>query len=286
MGERPRIRRCHPAPRRWTQEGFSALDRAFLTELFYGVLRWQRRLDAVIARLRKEETDARTRQVLRLGVYQLWHTRIPQHAAVHETVEIAGRAKPVVNAVLRRFLREEKTLRQELESASPGVRSSHPELLVQRWTRQFGAADAERLCSWNNEPAEIFVRVNELKVSPGELLRSRHRRRSRWPRTRSCFACAAAALLDRVGMLLRAGPEHSPGLRPAGAATRRDGAGCLRRPRRKDDLPRATDAEQRAHPGHGCRRKTPRAAAGKRRAAGGGDRRGAAGGLAGNARGR
>jgi 16S rRNA (cytosine967-C5)-methyltransferase len=45
-------------------------------------------------------------------------------------------------------------------------------VLVQRWTRQFGPADTERLCQWNNSPADILVRVNELKVSVGELMRA------------------------------------------------------------------------------------------------------------------
>ena len=99
-------------------------------------------------------------------------TRIPQHAAVNETVNTAGRGRPLVNAVLRRYLREEKQLRESLEGAPLGVRLSHPEVLVERWTRQFGESNTARLCEWNNDPADILVRVNELKVSVGELMRA------------------------------------------------------------------------------------------------------------------
>ena len=53
-----------------------------------------------------------------------------------------------------------------------GVRLSHPEVLVDRWTRQFGESDTAALCEWNNHPADILVRVNELKVSMGELMRA------------------------------------------------------------------------------------------------------------------
>ncbi len=151
---------------------FSTLDRALFMEIFYGVIRFRRTLDFLISKLREEESDARTRQALRMGLYQLLQTRIPQHAAVNETVNTAGRSRAVVNAVLRRYLREEKQLRETLEGASVGVRLSHPEVLVSRWTRQFGESDTAALCEWNNHPADILVRVNELKVSIGELMRA------------------------------------------------------------------------------------------------------------------
>lgn len=151
---------------------FSPMDRGLLMEIFYGVIRFRRTLDFLIGKLREEESDIRTRQALRIGIYQLLQTRIPEHAAVNETVDISGRSRAVVNAVLRRYLREEKTLRAHLESASLGVRLSHPEVLVRRWTRQFGEADATALCEWNNHPADILVRVNELKVTVGELMKA------------------------------------------------------------------------------------------------------------------
>jgi 16S rRNA (cytosine967-C5)-methyltransferase len=150
----------------------STLDRSLFMEIFYGVIRFQRTLDFLIGKLREEELDTRTRQALRVGLYQLLRTRIPQHAAVNETVNTAGRARTVVNAVLRRYLREEKELLKTLERAPVGVRLSHPEVLVSRWTGQFGESDTARLCEWNNAPADILIRVNELKVSAGELMRA------------------------------------------------------------------------------------------------------------------
>jgi len=150
----------------------STLDRTLFMELFYGIIRFRRTLDYLIAQLREEEADARTRQAMRLGLYQLLRTRIPPHAAVNETVNVAGRGRGVVNAVLRRYLREEKQLNESLETAPVGVRLSHPEVLVERWTRHFGENDTATLCEWNNQPADILVRVNELKVSLGELMRA------------------------------------------------------------------------------------------------------------------
>ncbi len=158
---------------RTTRENqFTTLDRTLFMEIFYGVIRFRRALDFLIGRLRNEQPDARTLQALRMGLYQLLRTRIPRHAAVNETVEAAGRGRSVVNAVLRRFLREERELVESLEKAPVGVRLSHPEMLVTRWTGQFGESDTARLCEWNNHPADILVRVNELKVSVGELMRA------------------------------------------------------------------------------------------------------------------
>jgi 16S rRNA (cytosine967-C5)-methyltransferase len=155
-----------------TAARFSTLDRALFTEIFYGVIRYKRLLDFLTAQLRKGEIDDTTRQVLRLGLYQIFRTRIPHHAVVNETVELAGRARKLVNAVLRRCIREEAALRRTLESAPLGVRFSHPEMLVERWRQDFGEENTHRLCEWNNAPAEVFIRANLLKVTRDELLRT------------------------------------------------------------------------------------------------------------------
>ena len=152
------------------QTDFSTPDRALFLEVFYGVIRFRRTLDFLIEKLRDEALDSRTLQALRMGLYQLLRTRIPPHAAVNETVNAAGRSRSLVNAVLRRYLREEKQLLETLDRAPVGVRLSHPEVLVTRWTHQFGETDTAALCEWNNHPADILVRVNELKVTAGELM--------------------------------------------------------------------------------------------------------------------
>ena len=73
--------------------GLSAADRGLCHELVFGVVRWQATLDWLIA----QKTQGRTQKpglqdLLRLGLYQIfWLDRIPDHAAVHETVELAKR---------------------------------------------------------------------------------------------------------------------------------------------------------------------------------------------------
>src|SRR5678815_3602748 len=64
-------------------------DRAFALELFYGVLRNLTLLDFWIACLRSSRIETNVRDILRLGLYQVFLLKTPEHAAVHETVAIA-----------------------------------------------------------------------------------------------------------------------------------------------------------------------------------------------------
>jgi 16S rRNA (cytosine967-C5)-methyltransferase len=97
-------------PRLLTERHLASRDAAFATELAYGALRWQGVLDEVVARGARRpvaELDPPVRAVLRLGAYQLLHMRVPAHAAVHATVQVARqvcgeRVVGLVNAVLRR----------------------------------------------------------------------------------------------------------------------------------------------------------------------------------------
>jgi 16S rRNA (cytosine967-C5)-methyltransferase len=90
--------------------GLSERDAALASELAYGTIRKKLPLDYALApRLERplETAPKEARALLRLGAYQLLFTRIPEHAAVSETVELAGpRHRGFVNAVLRRLARE------------------------------------------------------------------------------------------------------------------------------------------------------------------------------------
>lgn len=178
---------CLSALRRWREsrefaddilhraleaEPLSALNRGFFMDAFYGVLRNLSSLDFFISHLRDGPVEPPVRDLLRLGLYQIFHMRVPDHAAVNEAVDLAGQARGLVNAVLRRAIREREDLLRRLEKESIATRFSHPQELVRRWEKNFGSDSARALCEWNNKPAEIFLRANELKVTRGELLRS------------------------------------------------------------------------------------------------------------------
>lgn len=106
--------------------------------------------------------DHHTRWILRIGLVQLLMLELPPHAAVNETVKLAGKARSLVNAVLRRADRERETLLHQRESLPLATRTSHPDFLIQRWTEAFGEGGAVRLCEWNQTPAPAFIRVNLL----------------------------------------------------------------------------------------------------------------------------
>jgi len=158
----------------------SPADRRLCQELVYGVIRWQATLDWLIARKTREITKNPTLQnLLRLGLYQIfWLDRIPDHAAVHETVELAKRLghssrTGFVNALLRGYLREfhaTKALLEELKTSQPHLGFSHPEWLVTRWRTRWDSQRAAQLMEWNNTPPKTFARVNTLKIDAGKLL--------------------------------------------------------------------------------------------------------------------
>ncbi len=128
---------------------------------------------------------------LRLGAYQLlFLDRIPAHAAVNDSVELAKQADGVqmaglTNAVLRRIMRERATLQ--------GVRSdaaaAYPRWLVQRWRTRFGEAEAKQICAFGQEPPPATFRISpgseteaiDQTMEPGAFLTGARRLRKGVP---------------------------------------------------------------------------------------------------------
>lgn len=124
-------------------------DRALAAELSFGVCRWYRRLDALVASLlqkpfRKKDRDLHV--LLLVGAYQLLYSRVPPHAAVSTTVESCRRlgkswASKLVNGVLRRLQREQQALTTRVD-ADEAVRYAQPgwlfEALKAAWPDQSG----------------------------------------------------------------------------------------------------------------------------------------------------
>jgi 16S rRNA (cytosine967-C5)-methyltransferase len=147
-------------------------DRAFAFELFYGVLRNLTLLDFWIGCLRSSKIDADLRDILRLGLYQLFLLKTAQHAAVHETVDLAPRRqRTIINGVLRAAIRRQSELLSRADSQPLFVRTSHPQFFVERWEQHFGTKHARELCECNNLPAPIYGRINQLRIDREEFLR-------------------------------------------------------------------------------------------------------------------
>lgn len=114
-------------------------DRALATELVYGVLRWQRRLDASLTRWMPRGLGAvepMARQLLRVGAYQLrMLDRIPHEIAVSATQDAAraaglGRLTGLLNAVLRKVAASPEALPEGQGDGAIGVRASLPDWIV------------------------------------------------------------------------------------------------------------------------------------------------------------
>jgi 16S rRNA (cytosine967-C5)-methyltransferase len=141
-------------------------DRGFATELFYGVLRNLILLDFWIGELRSGHLDRDSRDLLRLGLYQLFLLQTPEHAAIYETVELAGRRnRALINGVLRSAVRTKAELLQKADAQELSVRKSHPQFLIDRWVKNFGEQETETLCEWNNRPPPMYARINRLRIS-------------------------------------------------------------------------------------------------------------------------
>lgn len=157
----------------------SGPDRALSQELVFGIVRWQRTLDWLVARKTPgRDQNAGIRLLLHLGLYQLfWLDRIPDHAAVHETVELGkrlgfGPRAGFLNALLRGYIRERAATREALETlkqTDPALGYSHPSWLFQRWQARWGREQTAALLDWNNRRPPVYARLNRLKTEAAGL---------------------------------------------------------------------------------------------------------------------
>ncbi len=190
-------------------------DRGLATELVYGVLRWVRRLDALMQRcshhpLSKISPDLRA--VLRVALYQLFLLdAIPPYAAVNDAVTQARQregpgAARLTNALLRRVLREKASIDQPMGRQGPALARyySHPDWLVKRWVDRWGITTTERILEFNNSRPSLVVRVNRLKCTP-EMVEERFAAHGlRWERAPGW---SDALMLRSVGCPI----QHVPG---------------------------------------------------------------------------
>ncbi|WP_317952638.1 16S rRNA (cytosine(967)-C(5))-methyltransferase RsmB [Paenibacillus chitinolyticus] len=157
-------------------------DAALATEIVYGTIQRRNTIDYYLAKLVTKglgKLQPWVRSLLRMSLHQLLYLeRVPDHAVVSEAVNIAKRRghqgiSGMVNGVLRSAIRQraELTLPQGMTDAERiSLEHSHPEWLVRRWIKQYGAEACERICKANNEPPHVSIRANERRQHQGALL--------------------------------------------------------------------------------------------------------------------
>ena len=152
-------------------------DRGLVQALCFGVCRQFTWLDQIANQLVRQPfkpKDSDLHALLLVGLFQLYHMRIPDHAAISETVEGARQLKKtwavkVLNGMLRRAQREKQPLTGAI-STSPSVTYSHPgwlvDMLKTAWPDRW-----ERILAANNEPGPMTLRVNERRLSRDAYLK-------------------------------------------------------------------------------------------------------------------
>ena len=180
-------------PRLLRERRLAPTDAAFATEIGYGTLRWQGVLDQVVASAAQRpvaELDLSVRAVLRVGAYQLLHTRVPPHAAVSTTVDlvkqVAGhRPAGFVNAVMRKISQKDWA----------------------GWTETLAPKDeVGRLAFEHGYPQWVAVAFLEaLRGETSELARALIADR---PAT---HLMARPGAIDRDALMVQAGPHSSRG---------------------------------------------------------------------------
>jgi len=145
-------------------------ERALTQEMTYGSLRTLPRLEGLVARLLNhplKPADKDVEALILVGLYQLTAMDTPDHAAVAATVEASrllgkpGKAA-LINALLRRFLRERETLLTAVD-CEPAAHWLFPEWLLER-LRQDWPEDWERIVHASNHRAPMSLRVNRMRA--------------------------------------------------------------------------------------------------------------------------
>ena len=154
-------------------------DRSLFTVLVYGSIEHKLTLDYYIDSLSsipKEKIEADTRNILRLGLYQIMFMRTADHAAVNETVALAPqRSRGFVNAILRNYLRKKDSISLPDQITSPAeymsIAHSIPKDTCEKFISTFGAEETEKLLVAMNDAPMMTLRVNTLKTSREDLLK-------------------------------------------------------------------------------------------------------------------
>lgn len=156
-------------------------DKAFVSNLFYGVIERKLTLDYQISLylnkpINKLKPEVLT--ILRMGSYQiLFMDKVPSSAAVNESVKIAKKngcsfASGLINAVLRKVDQIGLKLPQEEKfNEYISIKYSCPEWLVNKWIKEYGKENTEAVLKQSVGAGYNYIKTNTLKTDDDELIR-------------------------------------------------------------------------------------------------------------------
>lgn len=157
-------------------------DKALLTQLVNGTVRWRAKLDWVLIGFFHGEfhkSMSIVKNAMRIALYQiLFMDKIPEHAAINESVELVKqiqgqKAASLVNGVLRNIARNKENIRfpddRDDREFYLSIIHSHPKWMTKRWIKFWGEEFAIKLMEANNQIPYIAMRVNKLKSTPEKV---------------------------------------------------------------------------------------------------------------------
>lgn len=158
-----------------TRNQLSDVDSRLYTLLYLGTLEKKLYLDYIIksySKIKLSDIEIDTKCALRLGLYQLiFCDKIPDYSAIDESVSLAPKkSKGFVNAILRSFLRDEKSVRlpkDELECLS--IEASIPMELLCLLIDSYGKNEVFNLLKYNEKSSPLSIRVNTLRATKEEI---------------------------------------------------------------------------------------------------------------------
>jgi len=151
-------------------------DKALIQEICYGTFRWFTQLEYILNQLldkRIKKKDSRLKYLMIVGLYQLRFMRIPPHAVVSETVNTCKKikmewAKNLVNAILRRYIREIDKFNPDVDN-NDVLKTSHSKWIIEQlkadWPEEWRS-----ILEANNQHPPMYLRVNQLRQSRKEYL--------------------------------------------------------------------------------------------------------------------
>ena len=150
---------------------------SLLQEICFGTCRWYLSLEFLLHKLVTKpikEKDQDVKSLILIGLYQLKELSIADHAAVNETVAASTTlnkswAKPLINAVLRKYQRNSQKLTEELERSSPDIKYSCPTWLLSEINVAW-KSKSQSILKGNNQRPPLTLRVNISKKSPEEII--------------------------------------------------------------------------------------------------------------------
>lgn len=147
-------------------------DRALITEVVYGTIKYKRTIDIILESFVKsiDQIDKEVLNILRSAIYQMrFLDRVPDYAVVNEAVNLSKEqsvgVSKFVNGVLRNYIRNEK---RDFADDFTGTnllayKYSFEKWMVELFVKQYGKDKAEKILAGLNKTPAVTVRVNALK---------------------------------------------------------------------------------------------------------------------------